>query len=305
MKSEPSIHKPSGGRNWLAWLFFTWLRLMTLLPWSLQKHIASFLGTTLMIFARRRVQIAKINIDLCFPELSPHTRKKILRRHFGSFVMGLFEMADGWWASDAKFRNMTEIKGIEHLEKAYAEGKGVILLSAHFTTLEIGGRILADQKPELPLKALYRPSEIPVFEYLIRKNRSVRFGEPIRRDDIRSLLKALKKGDIIWYASDQNYGHKGSVFAPFFGVLAATNTAITRLASTGAKVVPFFTQRLPDGRYRQLIEPALDHFPGNTPLSDATRINQLISGWIKQAPDQYFWTHRRFKDRPDHEPRFY
>ncbi len=153
---------------------------------------------------------------------------------------------------------------------------------------------------------MYRPNENPVLEHQIRGNREARFGEPIKRDDIRGVIRALRCGEGVWYASDQNYGHQHSVFAPFFGIPAATNTATSRIArSTGAAVVPFFTLRLPDGRYLQIIEPALTDFPSDDPARDAERINHLIEDWVRQAPEQYFWMHRRFKDRPGYEPRFY
>jgi KDO2-lipid IV(A) lauroyltransferase len=120
------------------------------------------------------------------------------------------------------------------------------------------------------------------------------------------MTRALKNRRAVWYAFDQNYGLKNSVFAPFFGIPAATNTATSRLAElTGAAVVPFVTRRLADGTYVQRIEPALQGFPSGDVQADAARLNVLIEGWVREAPEQYLWTHRRFKDRPDKEPRFY
>lgn len=264
------------------------------------------IGEGFRLLGRRRARIARINVDLCFPELDERTRAALVRRHFRAFGIGLFELGFGWWASDRRVRPLVCLHGLEHLRSALARGNGVILLSAHFTTLEIGGRFLALNAADLPLKALYRPSESPVLERLVRGNRERQFGVPIPREDIRSMLRALKRGEAVWYASDQNFGHKGGVFAPFFGIQAATNTATTRLASmTGAAIVPFFTHRLPDGRYEQVIGPALDDFPGPRPEADAERINRMIEDWVRQAPEQYFWTHRRFKDRPNDGPRFY
>ena len=293
-------------RHWPAWAAFALLRAGTFLPLRWQRAIGVALGEGFRLLGRRRAKIARINIDLCFPELDERARTALVRRHFHAFGIGLFELAFGWWAPQRRVRPLVQLSGLEHLRAALAKGKGVILLSAHFTTLEIGGRFLALDAEGLPLKAMYRPSDNPLLEWLIRRNRQRQFGDPIPRDDIRALLRALKRGEAVWYASDQNFGHKGGVFAPFFGIPAATNTAASRLASmTGAAVVPFFTRRLPDGRYEQIIAPALGDFPGESPRADATRINRIIEDWVRQAPEQYFWTHRRFKDRPGDEPRFY
>jgi KDO2-lipid IV(A) lauroyltransferase len=282
------------------------LRLLIRLPIPWLFGIARPLGRLFMHLGERRARIARINIGLCFPELGPAEQEALVRRHFEAAAIGLFELALGWWAPRERLMPLAEVRGLEHLTTALARGKGVILVSAHFTTLEIGGRLLAETAPDLPLKAMYRPNENPVLEQQIRGNREARFGEPIKRDDIRNLIRALRRGEGVWYASDQNYGHQHSVFVPFFGVPAATNTATSRIArSTGATVVPFFTRRLPDGRYEQTIEPALADFPSDDPAHDATRINRLIERWVRQAPEQYFWMHRRFKDRPGGEPRFY
>lgn len=282
------------------------LRLSVLLPTPWLFGLARLLGRLFMRLGSRRARITRINIDLCFPELSEAERVGLVRRHFEAAAIGVFELALGWWAPRARLLPLFELHGIEHLREALETGRGVILLSAHFTTLEIGGRLLAEMAAELPLQAMYRPNENPVLEYEIRHHRYARFGEPIKRDDVRGLIRALRRGEAVWYASDQNYGHQHSVFAPFFGIPSATNTATARIAgSTGAAVVPFFTRRLPDGRYRQEIAPALEDFPGDEPRADAARINRLIEDWVRQAPEQYFWMHRRFKDRPGDEPRFY
>ncbi len=219
----------------------------------------------------------------------------------------MFEFALGWWAPDAKLRDLVTMEGLEHLRAAFERGHGVILLSAHFTTLEIGGRFIAMQAGDLPLNAMYRPNENPVLERAIRDRRTRQFGTPIGRDDVRAMLRALRRNEAVWYAFDQNYRRKHRVFAPFFGVSAATNTATSRLAqTTGAAVVPFYTRRLPGTcRYVQRIDPALEGFPGDDAEADAARLNALIEGWVREAPEQYLWTHRRFRTRPRGEPKFY
>jgi Kdo2-lipid IVA lauroyltransferase/acyltransferase len=295
-------------RHWPTWLGVGLLRaLVVTLPVDSLLALGRWLGRLAMPFAGRRRRITDINLGLCFPDLSETERRALARRHFESLGMAVFEFCLGWWAPDARLAGRVRVEGMEHLHAAFERGKGVILLSAHFTTLEIGGRFLAIHTCGLPLNAMYRRSDNPVVERVLRERRRRHFGEPIGRDDVRAMVRALKGNEAVWYAFDQNYRAKNKVFAPFFGVAAATNTATSRLAqATGAAVVPFFTRRLPDGTgYVQRIAPPLADFPSGDAQADATRLNALIEGWVREAPEQYLWSHRRFKTRPAGEAPFY
>ena len=296
-------------RHWPTWLGAGLLRVLAVtLPVDALIALGRGLGRFSLPFAGRRREITAINVGLCFPALSEAERQDLVRRHFESLGIAVFEFCLGWWAPDARLEDRVRVEGLENLRAAFERGKGVILLSAHFTTLEIGGRFLAMHTRGLPLNAMYRRSDNPVVEWVLRDRRRHHFGEPIGRDDVRAMVRALKKNEAVWYAFDQNYkGRKNRVFAPFFGIAAATNTATSRLAqATGAAVVPFFTRRLPDGkRYVQRIDPPLADFPSGDPAADAARLNALIEGWVKEAPEQYLWSHRRFKTRPKGETRFY
>jgi KDO2-lipid IV(A) lauroyltransferase len=296
-------------RHWPTWLGAGLLRVLAVtLPVDVLIALGRGLGRLSLPFAGERREITAINVGLCFPELSERERKDLVRRHFESLGIAVFEFCLGWWARDARLQDRVQVEGLDNLRAAFERGKGVILLSAHFTTLEIGGRFLAMHTRGLRLNAMYRRSDNPVVERVLRERRRRQFGEPIGRDDVRAMLRALKRNEAVWYASDQNYkSKKNRVFAPFFGVPAATNTATSRLAqATGAAVVPFFTRRLPDGSgYVQRVEPPLTDFPSGDPTADATRLNALIEGWVREAPEQYLWSHRRFKKRPKGETRFY
>jgi len=297
-------------RHWPTWLGAGLLRALAVtLPVDALIALGRGLGRFSLPFAGRRREITAINVGLCFPALSEAERQDLVRRHFESLGIAVFEFCLGWWAPDARLEDRVRVEGLENLRAAFERGKGVILLSAHFTTLEIGGRFLAMHTRGLPLNVMYRRSDNPVVERVLRDRRRHHFGEPIGRDDVRAMLRALKKNETVWYAFDQNYkgNRKNRVFAPFFGIAAATNTATSRLAqATGAAVVPFFTRRLPDGkRYVQRIDPPLADFPSGDPAADAARLNALIEGWVKEAPEQYLWSHRRFRTRPKGETRFY
>lgn len=274
------------------------MRALARLPVGAQLRLGRALGLALAPFARERRRIARINLRLCFPELDPAARRRLLRAHFASLGAGAFEIALSWWAPARRLRGRAEIEGLEHLQAALARGRGVILLSAHFTSLEIGGRLLA---LHAPFHVLYREHKNPAFESVMRRARARHFEKAIPREDMRGLLRSLKENRAVWYAPDQNYGGEHSVYVPFFGVPAATITTTSRIARiSGAAVVPFFPRRLERGRgYRLTIYPALEDFPGEDPAADAARINRIIEAEILNAPEQYLWVHRRFKTHPD------
>ena len=209
-----------------------------------------------------------------------------------------------WWATEKQLQKLVSIDGLQHLQDALQGGKGVILLSAHFTTLEIGGRLLA---LHAPFHVMYRKHKNPVIEQVMRKARIRNFEKAIPRKDLRTLLQSLKQNLPVWYAPDQDYGAKHSIFAPFFGIPAASITATSRIARmSGAAIVPFFQTRLPDNKgYRLTLYPALQDFPGEDIEQDTRRINQLIETAIREQPAQYLWVHRRFKTRPPGEAKFY
>lgn len=284
-------------RHWPTWLLLGLGWSVAQLPWPLQRTLGRGLGRALYHLARRRRRIARINLKLCFPDLDDRERTGLLRRHFQSLGLGVIETAMSWWTPARRLEHRYRLEGLEHLQAALARGRGVILLSAHFTTLELAGRLLALQAP---FHVLYRSHKNPVFERVMRRARERHFERAIAREDLRGMLASLKDNLPVWYAPDQDYGREKSLFAPFFGVPAATITATSRLAAaSGAAVVPFFPERRHDGRgYVLRLLPALDDFPGASPEADAARINRLIEDAIRAAPEQYLWVHRRFKTRP-------
>jgi KDO2-lipid IV(A) lauroyltransferase len=271
------------------------MRVLSLFPFSWQLFLGRILGLLCSPIARYRLRIALVNICLCFPDWSPPQQKQLLREHCAALGMGLFETALAWWGSDKRVARLVEMEGMSHLKQALAQGKGVILLTAHFVHLELGARFIALQQP---LHALYRPHRNPLFERFVYHKR-LHHGQlpPIDRKDMRGLLRSLKQGHVVWYAPDQNYGPKHSVLAPFFNVHTLTVTATSRLARlSGAPVVPYCVERLPGkANYRVTVLPPLNNFPSVDLTTDAVRINRLVESWVRRAPEQYLWIHRRFK----------
>lgn len=283
-----------GPRYWPTWLGMGIMRLLAWLPYRWLCAIGTGLGAMVRRLPVRFVDIARRNIDMCLPELTAAQRADLLARHFASLGIAVCETALAWYAPGEKLRPLARVTGAEHLQQALAQGRGVILLAAHFTTLEIGARFCAMQ---WPTNIVYRPSKNPVLGNFLARCRDRQAKRAIRRDDIRAMVSALRANEIVWFAPDQSYRKKGALMVPFFGIPAATNPATSRLARmTGAAVLPFFVERLPDGAgYTVNIGAALQDFPSEDAMADALRVHRLIEAQVRRVPEQYLWIHRRFK----------
>ncbi|KDE40113.1 Lipid A biosynthesis lauroyl acyltransferase [Nitrincola lacisaponensis] len=259
-------------------------------------HIGSFFGQLLYLLARDRRHVTETNIRLCFPELSRAEQQQMVRDVFHHNGIGLMEAAMAWWAPDTWFRDRVTLKGKEHIDAALAKGRGVILLGAHFSTLDLGGLLF---NFHYPVDAMYRRNNNPLLEQVITQGRKRFFGQVIERSDIRSVIRNLKKNHIIWYAPDQDFGLHQSVMAPFFGIPAATITATSRMVSLNQSPILMLAQhRREDGQYELELFPIIDPFPTGDDVQDATRINAEIERAIRKDPAQYMWVHRRFKSHP-------
>jgi Kdo2-lipid IVA lauroyltransferase/acyltransferase len=280
------------------------MRLLALLPYPLLLPLGRALGAVLRHVGVGFISTARRNIELCMPELTPAERARLLDRHFASLGIALLEIPFAWWSKPERIARIVHIEGREHLEAARARGHGVILLTAHFTPMEMAGRVLASVTP---VGFLYRPTSNEVLAYALERFRSRYGGYPIGRDDIRAFISALKNNQCVWYAPDQSYRKKGAEMVPLFGIPAATNTLTSRLARiTGATVLPYFLQRLPGTRgYRAVIHPPLANFPSDSPAADTERFNRMIEAQVRLVPEQYLWIHRRFKGLTQDYPDYY
>src|SRR5581483_2612287 len=232
-----------------------------------QIAIGEALGALTGKLLKRRRDVVRINLTLCFPEISEAEREKLVDAHFRALGVGVFEAGLAWWASDAALSARGEAVGREHLDAALASGHGVILLTGHFTTLEIGARYVALGND---FHVMYRPYSNPVADWVLHYFRQRGSRLPaLARDELRPLVRALREGRAIWYAPDQTLDPKHSVFVPFLGVQTQTITGTSRLASMGrAKVVPYFPSR-ENGRWRVTFLPALENFPTDDERADA------------------------------------
>lgn len=255
-------------------------------------------GRSLGDFARSlplpQKKIVRRNLELCFPGMPQPERERLLEQHFREAGISLPETALAWFMPQEKLLSLVRFEGIEEFDRLVASGRGVILLAAHFTTLEIGARFITAARE---VHAVYKPSNDPLLSEFFRKYRGSVAASMIASDDIRAMVRVLKAGGAVWYAPDQAFRGKGAEMVPFFGIPVATNTATSRLARlTGAVVLPYFVERLPgEEGYVVRIERPLEDFPGPDSVTDTLRHHAMIEQEIRRLPAQYLWLHKRFK----------
>jgi Kdo2-lipid IVA lauroyltransferase/acyltransferase len=300
MQSEPdqSLSQFSSPRYWPVWGVWAGLWLLARLPLSAQLAIGRRLGSMFGRFDTRQRAVAARNLEICFGELSGSERERLLKRHFESVGMSVAEMAVAWFWPTRRLERLIEIHGREHLDRARAGGRGVILLGAHFTTVEIGLRAIEHLCTRA--SGMYRPQRNAMIDFLIRKGRSRMVERQIPRDDVRRLLRTLRDGYVVVYFPDQTYLGNQSELVPFFGEPAMTNVATTKIAQmSGAAVLPYFFRRVGDGHaYSVDIGPPLEDFPSGDRVADARKFVRRLEDYIRLAPDQYLWSYKKFKGRP-------
>ncbi|RMF17301.1 MAG: LpxL/LpxP family Kdo(2)-lipid IV(A) lauroyl/palmitoleoyl acyltransferase [Gammaproteobacteria bacterium] len=284
-------------RHWLTWIGMACLWLIAWLPRRVQYVLGRWIGRLACRLLPKRRHIAETNLRLCFPDWPEAKRRQMVKATFEANGIGLFEAARAWFRNPEHLRAHTRVQGLEHLNNALERGKGVILLGGHYSTLDLGGALYTLYAEA---DVMQRDHDNPVFNFVMTRSRQRLYGTVLNKDDLRGLIRCLKRNRVVWYATDQDYGAKGSVFAPFFGQPAATLTTTARLAQrTSAAVVPFSHFREHDNTYTLYFEPALENYPSGDDIADATRTNQAIEQAILKHPEQYYWVHRRFKTEPD------
>lgn len=285
-------------RWWPTWLLLALLRACVPLPlWGL-RGVGAALGWSFLVLNRQRRRIARTNLRLCFPELDARARARMLRRHFLATGQSYADLAFLAWAPAARIDRKVHVSGLEHLRTARERAPTLILLGAHFVGLNFGV-LLAQYEP---MFSMYKPPRDPVLDWFLNSGR-VRFGCRLlaRARGMRPVVRALRQGRTFYYIPDEDFGPTRSVFAPFFGVPTATLPTLGRLAAlTQAAVVPLFVRLLPGAQgYALEVQPPLTEFPSGDPMRDAARMNQVLEQGIRKTPEQYMWTFRFFKTRPD------
>ncbi|MFU2075822.1 LpxL/LpxP family Kdo(2)-lipid IV(A) lauroyl/palmitoleoyl acyltransferase [Gallibacterium anatis] len=292
-------------KYWPLWIGIVLFRLMLLLPYPCLVKIGHGLGKLFskFKFGKRRLAIARRNLELCFPEMSELQRQELLKQNIYAIGMAIIETGMAWFWSDKRIKKWSKIEGLDYLTNA---NSGVILVGIHFLTLELGARILGLYHQGI---GVYRPNDNPLFDWLQTKGRVRSNKSMLDRHNLRGMIRALRQGETIWYAPDHDYGRKSAVFVPFFAVKNAattTGTAFLKRSVPQSLVIPFAPLRNKDGSgYTISISAPIDLSDCEDDVAIATRVNQAIEREINKDPSLYMWLHRRFKTRPEGEKSFY
>jgi len=289
----------------MSWVGLGVVWLVGRLPYTLQRGLGRALGLLTARLPGERRLVAARNIELCFPDLDPQQRAELLHATLRDLGMLLIEFALAWFGSARTLARVPcTIEGLEHLERCRAQGRGVLLVGAHFSHLELCARLVSQR---IRIAGMYRVMDDPVFERAVLRARLRYADSMFPKEELRRIVKYMKNGGTIWYAPDQDMRGKDSVFVPFFGIRAATITATHHLARlSGAAVIPFFHRRNADGRgYTIRLEAPLEDFPSTDVAADTARVNATVERMVREAPAQYLWIHKRFKTRPEGEAPLY
>lgn len=291
-------------KYWYAWPVLALMLIMSWMPSRILWVLGNILGSFVALFPSSSRRFAEKNIELCFPGKNIAERRQLVKRHFRLSGFAILSLSIAWFAPGWRMKQFITMRDKRYLDEVFASGKNVILLAPHFIGLDMGGVRLSMERKYV---SMYRESRDPLLEYLFQ--RRGRFGAIVveRHASLKPILRSIREGRPFYYLPDQDMGERASVFVPFFGIPAATVTALSRIAeTTNSLVVPCITRILPHGRgYEVRLYPPFDNFPTDDPIADARRMNHEIEHWVREMPEQYMWSYRRFKTRPNNERSLY
>ena len=284
---------------------FIWLAMLSSRlpqPWLMRFARLTCLACWPFLYRRRRV--ASTNIELCFKNLSLPERQDLFNRNLLATITGVFELFRAWYAPSKTLSALADIHGIERLEAAMAEGRGVLLLTGHFTHTELAVRLLSEALNR-KVRVVVRRHNNACIEHSFETARAKVFGDSIEKKDLRALLRTLRAGDVVAYSSDQNFNYQHT-FVPFFDVPAATLTATPGIVErSGAAMLPFWFYRDEHNRYQITIEQPWENWPSANPIADTRIYMEKLEAAVREHPEQYLWVHKRFKTRPQGSPNIY
>ena len=286
-------------KYWGVWFFVGFLFISQLFPFKVQWQISRGLAWLTYNLAKSRRRIAEVNVDICFPELSAKEKDALVKEIFHENMQGYLDSGTAWFGNYSRFKPTLEVRGKEHFDAVLNNGQGVVMAGAHFSILDLAGALtsLVTQ-----LNVTYRPLDNKLMNAVMMKGRYRFCSNAYHKKDVKGFINCLKRGEMLWYAPDQDYGRKRSMFLPFFHVKETATTTGTLIFTKQPNVASFviYTTRNTDGSgYKVTISPQLENFPSGDDEADLIRVNKEVEHAVRQQPEQYLWMHRRFKTRPN------
>ena len=276
-----------------------------MLPISIIHLLGAGVGKIIYRVVPSRRNAARINLKQAYPDFTDEKIDTLNKKAFKSLGISVFEIGLAWFTKSEDLRRLCQIEGKEHLDRAMARNKGVILLTGHFTTLEMGGHLIGTYVDKY--NAVFKNAHNPLFNAIMKHYRSKMGDELIETRNVRAIIRGLKSGHATWFGPDQDFSDQDIVFTPFLGGIASTLTATAKIAKiTGAAVIPFYPVRLEKGKgYKLIVLPALENFPSDDIEADSARVNKTIEDMVYACPEQYLWSHKRFKTQADRTTNIY
>ena len=281
-----------------TWIGMGFIYLCKFLPYKVLIYLGTLFGYLLYGVSLHRKQIAEANIKLCFPDKSQIEINDLVKDHFKNIGIGIFEIAIAWWSSDKTIENLKRSSKNLDIFKELDKEKGVLILIKHSTHVELDIRLMAK---EIELGGMYKPQSNEVMNYLMIRARNKYVVGAIHNHQAKQAIQWINNGQKFLYAADQDYGEKNSQFIPFFGIDAATVTFPEKLSRSGVKIVMANVSKNLEGFDLEFHEIA-DYKEEGSVLKE---VNQFYENYILKSPENFLWTHRRFKSRPQGQESIY
>ena len=286
---------------WITWIGILFSLLLSMLPHHLRIFTGKFIGICIYHFNKKRVDIARTNIKMCFPNMDIQSIEIMIKNYFSNLGRSFADFPVLWWKNNDSIQKMIEVKGIENIDSTLAKGKGVIVLTAHTVSLDFAGRSLS----KYPIISMYKPFRNKLINWFIGRSRSKSTDNAVvfPRDNFpfKNVLLALKKPNVFFYVGDEDLGYENSEFADFFSQKKSTLVAIRKIVEiTNCSVVPVLN--LFDSKTRKYItyiDKPLTNFPSNSAEDDARLINRSFEKMISIEKNEYMWSLRFFQTRPN------
>ncbi|GAA6171970.1 lipid A biosynthesis lauroyl acyltransferase [Colwellia sp. KU-HH00111] len=285
-------------KYWGSWILVSFLFICSYLPFKLQWQVSKGLAFIAFHLVKSRRRIVQVNVDICFSEKTAAEKAALVKAIFHENIQGYIDSGTSWFRNINQFNDRIEVRGLDILKRENANGTGILLAGAHFSILDLAGALTS---LVCDLNVTYRPLKNKLMNAVMMRGRYRFVKNAYHKKDVKGFISCMRRGEILWYAPDQDYGRKHSTFSLFFGRTAATITGLTFLSKAGqATVIPYSYHRKGNSQ-QYLLEFYQPLAKTDSEEQDAANYNAWLETVLRQYPAQYLWLHKRFKTQQDPE----